>query len=110
MSAASDQSGLRLQHMGDCTYALEGELDMATAPVLEASFAEVRGPIRFDLGALNFLDSSGLRALIRLYQRCEADGCSFHIVGCSPPVERILRMVDVYDALTLSPANPIPTA
>jgi len=93
--------------MSGCSYALEGELDMATAPVLEATFADVSGPIRLDLGSLIFLDASGITALVCLRQRCEADGCSFHLVGCAGPAERVLRIVDLYDALTLPAEDPI---
>jgi anti-sigma B factor antagonist len=98
MSAASEQAGLPLRQTGDA-YALEGELDMATAPTVDAAFAVVNGSIRLDLGALKFLDSFGVAALVRLWQRCQADGCHFRIDACSPQAARVLRIVGLYDSL-----------
>jgi anti-anti-sigma factor len=108
MSARPDQPGLRVRHVGGSSYVLDGELDMATAPALEASFAPVTGPIRLHLGALTFLDSAGIAALVRLHKRCEADGCSLRLDGCSPQAERVLRIVDLYDALTVAVESPFP--
>ena len=55
------------------------------------------------------MDSSGVAELVRLYQRCEHDGCSFQIEACSDRVESILRIVDLYDTFTEdghAPAQP----
>ena len=82
------------------TVEVAGELDMATAPVLERSVANVDGSIRLDLEALTFIDSAGIAAFIRLYRRCESDGCSFRIEHCCPQVERTLRISGVYETLT----------
>jgi anti-sigma B factor antagonist len=55
-----------------------GELDIASAPELEASaLAMVRDEVRelrIDLSKLSFIDSSGLRALIALGDAAAADG------------------------------------
>jgi anti-anti-sigma factor len=99
MSAASEQAGLRLRQTSGGAYALEGELDMATAPAVDAAFAEISGSIRLDLGALRFLDSCGVAALLRLRQRCQADGCHLRIDACSPSAARVLRIVGLYDML-----------
>ena len=85
---------------GDQGIVVEGELDMATAPLLEADLAEVNGPVRLDLAGLTFLDSTGASALVRLYHRCQADGCTLHLARCSRPVERVLRILGLYDLLT----------
>ena len=94
--------------MGEHSYSLEGELDMASASGLQTAFAAVGGPIRFDLEKLRFLDSSGIAALLRLRQRCDADGCSFRIVACSPQAERVLRIVGLFEVLTVTAPFPIP--
>jgi anti-anti-sigma factor len=80
-----------------------GELDMATAPVLEECVADFDGSIRLDLEALTFIDSAGIAAFIRLFRRCESDGCSFRIENCCPQVERTLRISGVYETLTGGP-------
>jgi anti-anti-sigma factor len=79
-------------------FSIYGELDAATAPQL-AELADVQGPLRLDLSGVTFLDSSGIIGLVRLYQRCEHDGCTFRIVDCSPQVNRVLHLVDLYDRL-----------
>ena len=84
-------------------FEVAGELDMATAPLLEETVADVTGSIRLDLGALTFIDSAGIAAFIRLYRRCESDGCTLRIERCCPQVERTLRIAGVYDALTGGP-------
>src|SRR4051794_1708228 len=97
MSAASERAGLRLRRTSGDAYALEGDLDMATASTVDAAFAQVTGPIRLDLRALRFLDSCGITALLRLRQRCQADGCHLQIDACSPQAARVLRIVGLYD-------------
>jgi anti-anti-sigma factor len=72
---------------------------MATVPRLD-ELADVHGPLLFDLRDVSFIDSCGIAAFVRLYRRCEDDGCSFLIEACSPQVERLLRIVGLYDILT----------
>jgi anti-anti-sigma factor len=90
---------LRLTHQ-DGTYMLDGELDRVSASHLEAQLADNEGPIRLDVRAVTFLDSYGIHALVRLRQRCQANGCDLHLEDCSPAVERVLRIVDLYEELT----------
>jgi anti-anti-sigma factor len=53
-----------------------------------------------DLHGVSFMDSSGISALVRLYQRCDHHDCTFRIDACSPNVERVLRIVGVYERFT----------
>lgn len=49
------------------TVVIDGELDIATAPLLEEALRSFRGmyrSLRYDLGGLDFMDSAGLRALL----------------------------------------------
>ena len=80
-------------------FSLSGELDLATAPRLH-QLADVHGPILLDLQGVTFIDSSGIAKLLRLYRRCEHDGCSLQIEACSDRVESVLRLVDLYDVFT----------
>lgn len=80
-------------------FRLCGELDIATARQL-AELAELHGPLLLDLSDVSFLDSSGMSGLLRLYRRCGVADCSFLIERCSPQVERVLRIVGLYDVLT----------
>jgi anti-sigma B factor antagonist len=108
-----DRSGMAGAPTGGCpplvvtdhgrVFEVAGELDMATAPVLEDRVADVVGSIRLDLEALTFIDSAGIAAFIHLYRRCETDGCTLRIERCCPQVERTLRIAGVYDVLTGDP-------
>lgn len=84
-----------------------GELDMATAPQL-LELEDLSGPLLLDLRGLSFIDSSGVVALLRLHSRCQRDGCSFVIESCSRPVERVLRIVGLYEIFTEDGARPGP--
>jgi len=86
------------QHDG--MVAVAGELDLVTAPILEGCLAQVTGDVRLDLTAVTFIDSSGVAGLVKLSARCESDGCTLRIEECSPQVERVLRIVGLYETLT----------
>jgi anti-sigma B factor antagonist len=91
---------LRLSERPSGVVALSGEVDVATAPLLEERLAGREGAIRLDMRDVTFLDSSGVRALLHLYQHCEGNGCTFQVEACSPQVERVLHIVGLYDILT----------
>lgn len=77
----------------------QGELDLATAPQLEAEIARLRshgvGSIVLDLRQLTFMDSTGLRLLLRLDASARADGSSFAIIDGEGPVRRLLELTQV---------------
>lgn len=74
------------------TFALEGELDMASAEdvlrALEGVPAE--GDLVLDLSGLSFMDSSGLRVVLQLV-RGRMDGVVV-LRNPSPPVHRVLEI------------------
>jgi anti-sigma B factor antagonist len=80
-------------------FTLCGELDMATVPEL-GELDDVHGPLLLDLRGVSFIDASGVRGLVRLYQRCPHRSCTFLIEGCSPQAERVLRIVGLYEIFT----------
>ena len=55
--------------------AVEGELDIATAPrmisALNEAFAELTTPLVVDLSSVDFMDSTGLALLMNAYRRFE---------------------------------------
>jgi anti-anti-sigma factor len=46
---------------GHRVFRLKGDLDLATAAILESALDGIGGPIIFDCAELEFVDSSGLR-------------------------------------------------
>ena len=84
--AERDPGGLRLS--------LYGELDIATAPVLEARVA-MMGPharVVLDMSGLGFMDSWGLRTLITLRRRLADTGGSLALVRGPRAVHRVFEL------------------
>jgi anti-sigma B factor antagonist len=78
-----------------------GELDLATAPQLEQAVRELLDAgfehVIVDLTELDFLDASGLRALLRL-QASSADGAfQFELKPGPPSVQRIFELSGTTD-------------
>lgn len=73
-----------------------GEIDIATAPQLEAVFDDLieRGAliVIFDARSIGFLDSCGLRAIIASGNRLTAAGGQLLIEGMSGSMQRVLEV------------------
>jgi anti-anti-sigma factor len=74
-----------------------GELDMATTPELERAVLPALGNGRWvvlDLRSLEFIDSSGLRALLSAHRATETGGGQFTVVRAAPgsTVHRVLEI------------------
>lgn len=89
---------------GCVTLTMAGEIDLGTAePVHEATLAALRDdrPERLvmDLGAVTFLDSSGIAALIRSRRVCDAYGTALRVVNIQGGVRWVLETAGVYTFL-----------
>lgn len=82
---------------------VRGELDLATAPKLQATFDEVlaSGPVNvlLDLEHLDFLDSTGITVLVRTQRKLEGQGAHLTIDGLSAAATKVLEVAGVLDAL-----------
>lgn len=78
---------------------LVGELDLASADGLEQRIGRlcVEGSreIVLDLSELDFVDSSGLRAMLTSRQTCERSGCELVLVNCKEQVRRVLELTGI---------------
>lgn len=94
----TDQSlTTRMDARNDVTsIALSGELDMATVAILNDQLAVLEQDgskvILLDLRDLNFIDSSGLHALVQAYTRSQQNGHRFRLVGASPIAQRLFEI------------------
>jgi anti-anti-sigma factor len=74
--------------------ALEGELDLATAPPLREQLSELVAmgwiDITVDLAELQYIDSTGLSLLIRTQKRVEQTGGSLIVVHPTRATRRLL--------------------
>jgi anti-anti-sigma factor len=93
-----------------------GELDVATAPTLERALQaiELTGAQRIilDLRDLSFMDSTGVRLLLRANQRALADGHEFRLIAGSVAVQRPLQMTATLQRLPFiaAPVETVPRA
>ena len=91
---------------------LSGELDIASAPILESTIASLcangTSAIVLDLSELTFMDSTGLRAVLSADKLCSGKGHAFTLTGASGPVRRLFELTGVSGALRFEsqPAGP----
>jgi anti-sigma B factor antagonist len=92
---------------GVATVTIEGELDLATAPVLDATLADVErngtSTVLLDLAQVRFMDSTGLRSLLSARRRAEAAGRRLRLANPSPDVERVLDLTGVRRIFDIAP-------
>ena len=89
----------------DChTLSLVGELDIGTAPGLQATIArlceEGAREIVLDLHELSFIDSSGLRLIFTSGQLCERHGCDFSLTRVQPHAQRLFEVTGMVGRLS----------
>lgn len=88
-------------------YTLGGSLDIATSPSMRAALmeaAEHEGhQIVVDLSRLEFLDSTGLGALIGAQKRASEKNGSLRIVAMEGQILRLLRITSLLDVLSVYP-------
>jgi anti-anti-sigma factor len=85
--------------------ALDGELDIATAPDVEAAIARARAGglerLVVDLRELEFLDSTGIQALLRADLHSREDPFDLVVVRGSRAVERLFTLLELHERLTV---------
>jgi anti-sigma B factor antagonist len=93
---------------------LDGELDLASVPTLENAMTDATfddmAEIVLDLRGLEFIDSTGLRAILLQDKRSTERGQAFALVRGSEQVQRLLDMTHVDEHLTIvaSPEEILP--
>ena len=82
-----------------------GELDLDTAPLLEQEMADARAAgaqsVVLDLRDLTFMDSTGLRLVIRWDTAAKAEGFEFAIVPGVDVVQRVFALTGMDEHLTM---------
>jgi anti-anti-sigma factor len=95
-----DQLQIEVRHDGGrAVLTLAGELDMASAERLQQAIDDAspraETSIVLNLDGLQFIDSTGLRVMLRALERCRARGQEFAITPGSPQVQRLLSITGV---------------
>jgi anti-sigma B factor antagonist len=85
-----------------------GDVDLATAPVLERTLLDVTeagaSRVIVDLTGCSFLDSHGLSALMVTKERLECSDRSLGLVLWNPGVLRIFQITQLEDSLDIHPS------
>jgi anti-anti-sigma factor len=79
---------------GPASFRLVGELDIATVPDTETDLSQAlerEQTLVLDTTDLRFIDSQGLRMLIRLGEQAQRQGSSVRVLNCSRQVRRLLE-------------------
>jgi anti-sigma B factor antagonist len=86
---------------------LEGEFDLAAAPTLREQLEAARGTdvrgVVLDLAAVTFVDSSGLRELLRASSAYREAGMSLVLAALPPTVVRLFELTRATDAIAVAP-------
>lgn len=91
---------------------VSGDLDLATVPRLDAELGDVlaldgEAPalerVVVDLSGVDFVDSSGLTALIKTNRRAKDDGLAFVLRAPSARVMRTLELTQLETVLEIEP-------
>jgi len=105
----------RVDHPLGVVLTLGGELDLATVALLQEQLDRAirgRGAVVIDLSGLRFIDSSGLRMLLRAERQLRASGEQLVLVYGSRAVRRAFELtsLDHYFAWCDSPSAALCTA
>jgi anti-sigma B factor antagonist len=87
---------------GALTLRPTGELDIASAPRLERALREGRRPgeqVVLDLSGLEFIDSTGLRVVVRGVEAAAVEGWDLRLRHGPPAVRRVFEIAGVLGAL-----------
>lgn len=85
----------------------EGQIDAHTSEALEEalSAAAADSELGLDLAGVSFIDSSGLRVIVRTHKRQLAGGGRLTIVGPSDAVVRLLDITGLTSQLQIVPGT-----
>jgi anti-sigma B factor antagonist len=93
-----DQLQIGVRHEADrVILSLSGELDMASAELLQRAMDGLNGEtvVVLDLEQLQFIDSTGLRSVLSVLERCRDHGQTFAVTRGSQQVQRLLGVTGV---------------
>jgi anti-sigma B factor antagonist len=97
---------LRTEEGGEqLIFKLRGSLDLATSPTVRAALMDAtdkgKRHIVVDLTQLEFLDSTGLGALIGAHRRATEHDGSFRLIVSDGPIARLLNITGLIRVLSV---------
>lgn len=104
-TAGQARAQVDLAEDGAVIVRLSGEVDVASAPLVEHTLQRARATrrrdVRLDLSAVTFCDCAGLNALIASDRLLRAAGSRLTISRLSGPVRRLLLLTKTHRVLTV---------
>ena len=90
------------------TLVVTGDLDAYTVGELETEMQRlgVDADVRIDLSGVTFMDSSGIRAIVRLDNALREAGQELVLVAPSAPVLRLFELTSLVDRFRIDPSAP----
>lgn len=89
----------------------DGDIDLTTADALRDALVEAlekSAIVVVDVGAVGFIDSSGLNAIVWGHREAQQAGGSLHLRRASPILQRLLDITDLKVLLIGNGAPPPP--
>lgn len=99
--AAPERLVVGVWHSGDGVFvvALAGEMDLANAAELGHALDDMTGPapcrMVIELSALTFIDSTGIREIVRAHSALSANGGTIVLVAASANVAQVLDLANL---------------
>ena len=94
---------------GKAVFSLEGKMDTATAPELEAELNEALDgltELTLDLGKLEYISSAGLRVILSAQKSMNQTGGMMKVVNVNQTVMDIFEVTGFLDILTIENNDP----
>ena len=107
MTTTPEGAGTRLELLasGQALVALTGEIDLAVVPDLVTEFeyaiAQLSPHVVVDLNLVEFIDSSGLGALVRARRMAQERGGDVVLVGAVEQVREVLALTNLGELFTV---------
>ena len=90
--------------MSEFWYSLQGDLDLATAPKVEADLSVIiiasDAHLRVDCSRLAFIDSTGVRVLVDAYHELLARGRHMLVTNVRPGPRKVFEVLGLDDLLS----------
>ena len=98
---------------GASVVALTGDVDLQTSPAVRQKLLECLEKSKrvvADLGAVSYIDSSGVASLVEAFQVSRKKGASFALASVSPAAMRVLSLARLDKVFTIHPDVAAATA
>jgi anti-anti-sigma factor len=87
------------------TLVATGELELASTPELVSVVVQIleEGAVllALDLGDVTFMDSTGLRGILRVRELCEDRGCGLTLGLGQPQVQRVFEVAGLHEMMPI---------